>query len=573
MLFSLLASYGAYAAFIDDDTDSDSDDDSDEQVQAEAPEVETEADSSVGEDQTENVDPTEGEDTVAVSLDEYLVGTDAADEIRGGDGSDSLEGGKGGDLLLGGSGNDVVSGEEWQDTLNGGQGDDLVAGGRSEDLLYGAGGDDALYGDGQSDTLLGGGGSDTLWGGDGTDALIDNQGNNVLVGEQGDDMIIAAGSGDQAAAFEALADRTEIDVRTFLGWIGDTDTSGADEVYGDGGDDTLFIGSDDTATGGKGLDTFSVLREFLVDGDEPAVITDFKPGVDIIEYTVTSNARIDLSINYEDGYAELLDDGKVVMRLDGADESFTLDDVVVTGLFVPENGVETFGPDYERFGSVYDDLFMGRSEDDSFYAGQGDDTLYGEHGDDLLLGNAGDDFISGGAGDDTMDGNSGNDEVVGGTGDDTIFGDTGDDLLNGTSADLRYVRFDVGEDETIIDVPMDNDTISTEGFDLIKGGEGNDVLIAGGGDTIDGRDGADALILVETADSDDVIAIRAFDPYEDYLMIKYEGDTAPVITTELDADEQGTMIYLDGVAFAQINQPLPSDFNVAAAIGLEPIAG
>jgi Ca2+-binding RTX toxin-like protein len=338
-----------------------------------------------------------------------------------------------------------------------------------------------------------------------------------------------------------------------LDWIGDEDTSGADEVYGDGGDDALFIGSDDTATGGRGLDTFSVIRDFLVDGDEPAVITDFNPGVDTIDYTVTSSARIDLSINYEDGYAELLDREKVVIRLEGADESFTLDDIVVSGLFGPEDGVGY--PEYKNFGSVYDDLLLGRSESDRFYASLGDDTLYGEEGDDYL------------------DGNSGNDEVVGGMGDDTIFGDTGDDLLNGTSASLTYARFDVGENRTVIDVRFAEDTVSTEGFDLIKGGEGQDVLIAGNGDTIDGRDGADALILVDTADSDEIITIRDFDPTEDYLLVKYDGGRAPVVSTVLDADGQGTMIYLDGVPFAQINEPLPSDFNVAAAIGLERIAG
>lgn len=55
-------------------------------------------------------------------------------------------------------------------------------------------------------------------------------------------------------------------------------------------------------------------------------------------------------------------------------------------------------------------------------------------------------------------------------------------------------------------------------------------------------------------------------------MIKYEGDVAPVVTTVLDDDEQGTMIYLDGVAFAQINQALPDGYDLVSAIGLESLS-
>ncbi len=575
MLFSLLASYGAYAAFIDDDVDSDSDDDSDDQVQAEAPDVETETDTSDGEDQTDNEDQTEeedlteGEDTVSVSLDEYLSGTDASDELRGGDGNDSLVGGKGGDLLLGGSGDDMLAGEEWEDSVNGGQGDDLVAGGRADDLLYGAGGDDALYGDGQNDTLLGGGGRDTLWGGDGEDVLIDTSFKNTFYGEGGDDTIVSAGNFDQGSFFDDEQLRTgPFDWNAAIAYFTDADASSADILYGDEGDDSLLMGGGDTGYGGEGSDTFVVLREHMLEANQPAIVGDFDASTDMVEYTLNSNVTPDLSINYEDGYAELLDGETLVMRLEGADESFTLDHVVVSGIFSsPEEG------DVGRvWGSPQNDAYMGSEQDESFYGQSGDDLMVAGDGNDTFVGGADDDIALGEAGDDYLEGESGSDVLDGGEGDDTLFGATGNDLLNGVGGTLTYADFVVSGSETYLDVRFGEDTISTEGNDLIKGGPGQDFFIAGGGDTIDGRDGEDALVLVETADSDEIITLRAFEPTEDVLMIKYEGDVAPVVTTVLDDDGQGTMIYLDGVAFAQINQALPDGYDLASAIGLESLS-
>lgn len=577
MFFSLLASYGVYSVVIDDTTD-DSDDDNDERLELE------------GDDNTDNEEPADSEETgsdtvgqeedstIGTAGDDFFTGTDEADTFNGGAGDDSIEGFKGADSLTGGSGWDSIFGGNWRDTLDGGANGDQLWGDRSEDLLFGAAGEDSLYGGGQNDTLIGGAGADTLEGGDGTDYLIDTKGANTFSGGRGDDVLISAGDFEQRAAFEALAEDGEIDEQNFYGWLSGLDTSGADVLDAGGGNDTLFFGAGDTVTGGRGFDTFNVVRDFVVDADEPAVITDFNPGVDVIEYTVLANASssnpstsYELSINYEDGYAELLEGEQVVMRLEGADESFTLDDVVVSGFFVSDDDV--VGQENVNYGSIYDDLFVGTDSDDQFGSNTGDDTLLGFGGDDYLSAGSDDDLIVGGEGDDILDGHTGNDELIGGSGDDELIGYKGDDLLNGTAADLTTVRFEIGTDGTVIDVQMDNETVSTDGFDLIKGGPDQDILIAGGGDTIDGQDGADALVLVETEDSDDVIAIRSFDPSEDYLLIKYEGDTAPTVTTQLDQYGQGTMIYLDGVAFAQINQPLPADFSLVNAIGLEPFGG
>ncbi len=573
IFFSLLASYGIYSVVVDDTSDDDNDNDNDERVELEGD------DTSDGEDTVDDGEDTvdggdsgsdsSGQEVEGTDDSDILYGSEEEDVISGGEGDDSIEGYAGADSLSGGKGWDSIFGGNWQDTLDGGLGGDQLYGGRSEDLLFGAGGTDSLYGNEQSDTLIGGAGADTLDGGDGVDFLIDTKGDNFFAGGEGSDVIIAAGNGNQAEAYEYLAEGNQVGLRTFYSWIGDQDTSGADEVHGDAGSDTMFIGSGDTATGGQGADMFSVSRDFLFDGDEPVVVTDFNPGVDVIDYTVMSSSGANLSIAYGDGYAELLDGELVVMRLEGVDESFTLDDVIVNGFFVAKEGVEYYDTEYQSFGSPYDDLFVGTDDLDMFYGSEGNDTLYGLGGNDTLFGWHGEDFILGGDGDDSLDGGNGNDEVVGGAGNDAIFGYKDDDLLNGTSADLEYATFEVDENGTFLDVPMNDDTISTEGFDLIKGGPGKDILIAGGGDTIDGREGSDALVLVETADSDDLITIRAYDPAEDFLLIKYEGNTPPTITTQLDEDGQGTMIYLDGVAFAQINQSLPAGFSLVNAIGLE----
>jgi hypothetical protein len=120
------------------------------------------------------------------------------------------------------SGDDTLDGTDGSDVINGKAGDDVVTGGSGDDSLDGGSGDDALAGGEGDDWLRGGSGDDEIDGGDGDDA-------------------IRAGSGD-------------------------------DEIDGGEGDDEISTGS--------GADVVSFSGEF---GDD--VITDFKPGTDIIDLT------------------------------------------------------------------------------------------------------------------------------------------------------------------------------------------------------------------------------------------------------------------------------------------------
>jgi hypothetical protein len=243
---------------------------------------------------------------------DIIFGLGGADFIRGGDGDDFIDGGAGDDLILGDAGADVLYGNlgndtiyghdidgasddgapdsiygEWgDDVLHGGAGDDLIEGGFGNDRLYGGAGDDRLdagYGTSQildggsgddiligsddgSDTMDGGAGRDRLYGlagndflrgGDGDDIIEGGDGDDVLWGQAGSDVLLGGlgndilyghaenGSGDDNAVDYLYGD---------LGTNGFEAGSGADRLYGNGGNDLLFgEGGDDLIEGVAGF--------------------------------------------------------------------------------------------------------------------------------------------------------------------------------------------------------------------------------------------------------------------------------------------------------------------------------
>lgn len=105
--------------------------------------------------------------------DDYLDGTNYADNIYAEAGDDSVYAGDGDDYVDGWTGDDYV---------DGGAGDDYVDGYDGNDTLDGWTGDDYINGEAGDDYILGYDGNDTLVGGAGNDDINGEYGDDILTG-------------------------------------------------------------------------------------------------------------------------------------------------------------------------------------------------------------------------------------------------------------------------------------------------------------------------------------------------------------------------------------------------------
>lgn len=100
----------------------------------------------------------------------------------------------------GGSGNDTITGNGKANILNGGAGDDTITGLGGDDVINGGAGNDSLLGNGGNDVINGDAGNDSLYGGAGADVLdggfVDNNNDGIddfvdeLYGEGGNDTLV-----------------------------------------------------------------------------------------------------------------------------------------------------------------------------------------------------------------------------------------------------------------------------------------------------------------------------------------------------------------------------------------------
>jgi Ca2+-binding RTX toxin-like protein len=411
----------------------------------------------------------------------------------------------GADAWSGGAGRDVYFGFSGSDTANGLGGDDTLNGGDGDDALYGGDGDDYLYGGLGGDVLEGGAGRDTLYAG--LDAYTNNDSlnsTNILRGGDGDDTLYAGIGKDVlegGAGNDLLTMTTPLDAAGDIFRGGDGD----DELYavnatldGGTGNDTLWVASGNTITGGTGADLFKGLNygypNWTVNG--VSAITDFNVAegdhIDIGELSsysiggvVFRGALNGPNFDATVGQKYSTDDfggafvqawtwtkgGATYLFVD-LDRNGTLsaDDLAVKFT----NGVtitaDSFLPGYFKgtMGGGGVDDFTGGPGDDIYYGAGGDDLLHGGDGNDLLAGNAGADKLWGELGADRLLGGDGDDVIDGGAGNDTIFGGNGSDTLTGGDGnDNLYAGEDGGYGSTTGDV------------DILYGGAGNDWLSGG----------------------------------------------------------------------------------------------
>ena len=223
--------------------------------------------------------------------DDYLTGTSNNDIINGFRGNDiivgkekpdAIDGGTGNDLIDGGKGKDYLFGKEGHDNLDGGQNDDFLNGGVGDDLIEGGKGSDFVVGSDGKDTIDGGEGDDLIDGGTGKDLIKDTQGNNAFYGNDGDDLLFA-GKGDDVLYGDAGSDVLHSDAGNdqLFGGVGD------DELNGGEGDDNLVGGEgNDTITGLSGSDTLTGnggSDRFILSLNETDTISDFTLGEDFLK--------------------------------------------------------------------------------------------------------------------------------------------------------------------------------------------------------------------------------------------------------------------------------------------------
>jgi Ca2+-binding RTX toxin-like protein len=301
------------------------------------------------------------------------------------------------------------------------------------DQIFGLGGNDVLHG--------GFGGNDTISGGEGDDVI---DGDGTIGGDGGDDVIRTFGTSDS----------------TVHGGEGDDDVSGyADagtvRLYGDAGNDTLRMTSDDgnpTAFlyGGAGNDTlwatsnfnnapFGVGTNTLEGGSGNDTYVVFQAGDEVVEAsgggadTVQSWADFTLPDNVENltllftdyiSYGNDVGNGNELDNvIRGNSENNRINglagDDVIYGRAPGIPATDIYGDPYADADTIH-----GGSGGDTIYGGDGranwdgNDTLYGDDGADTLFGQAESDKLFGGEGEDILDGGVGKDTLDGGSGSD-----------------------------------------------------------------------------------------------------------------------------------------------------------
>jgi Ca2+-binding RTX toxin-like protein len=302
---------------------------------------------------------------------------------------------------------------------------------------------------GQSATIVGTQGNDTI---DGT------AGDDVIVGLGGDDLIRGHGGSD-----------------VICGGPGDDVVRGSragGDIYGNGGNDTLYSRGGAGLTGGTGNDTLSAKTDEsfdLVPG----------PGNDLVIGSATQGGEV----HYGDAK------GPIYANL-------------ATGI-VTGQGTDTLVNVGSVVGGSYDDTLIGNNENNAFVGREGDDTLIGRGGDDFFSGEQGDDIYKGGPGFDIAeywDQNHADGVIYGpmtvnlrtgiatGDGTDTLSsiegasGSDDPDTMNGDRKDNLFFRLFGG-----------NDTV--------RAGAGNDFVAPGvGANNVEGGPGRDLLFMLNGRD-------------------------------------------------------------------------
>jgi len=417
----------------------------------------------------------------------------------------------------------------------------VIIGNAAANAIIGNGGDDSLASGGGNDTLLGDSGNDTLDGGAGADSMTGGDGDDVYVIDSATDKTIELPNGGIDTVQSTitvdlrLAQFAEIENATLLG-AGLINATG-DEV------DNHLIGNDaanvldgqggtDTLEGHKGNDTYKV------DSSSDVVIEVVNGGVDTVlstaDYTLadpnvenltllgTAVTGIGNGLNNKltgDDLANTLDGGTGIDTLIGGkgDDIYLVDnakDVVTESLSGAAGGTDTVKSEVSyTLGTNLENLVLTGTDTITGTGNAFDNIITGNSARNVLIGNAGNDTLDGGGDDDTLTGGAGNDTIDVSLGNDTVrytstldghdvinsFDgnnlDGGQDSLNldalfdslGIATENRAARVNIVDNSGIVDIQIDTDNNTLNGFELtiatLNTGDtitvGQDVLVGG----------------------------------------------------------------------------------------------
>jgi Ca2+-binding RTX toxin-like protein len=441
---------------------------------------------------------------------DIVNGFDGDDDIDGGLLNDSLSGMNGNDEMLGGSGDDVINGGAHDDILSGGTENDTIQGEGGVDVIHGDDGNDTLKGGEGNDTIFGDGGNDTF---DVSGDVVGANDIDVLSGGEGDDKILTTlivgtnasvsfdgGNGtDTVGAFGSLIGYTFTNVETldnlylirattqqlnqfslftdhyafsdytdiFVESAGTVDFRGklgtgvidlhvesmgfANTIYGDGGNDRLWVAGTGTAAvnffgGGGNDDLRGGFGDDVLDGGSGNDLFYGGSGIDIVTYAdATGSITLNLQIF---GFQNTTSAG--------------MDDVSDSSNEIIQ-------------GSAFDDTFIGNNFNQIFKGGAGNDTLEGANGDDTLEGQAGNDTLNGGSGSDFADYSSSTASVSVNL-NTLVAQNTGTATGLDTLIDIENIRGGALVD-TLIGNAQGNVLDGGGGADSMTGGLGNDTYV------------------------------------------------------------------------------------------------
>jgi Ca2+-binding RTX toxin-like protein len=177
-------------------------------------------------------------------------------------------------------------------------------GGNSDGGVYtltGSNGNDTIWGDADDDVIDGGVGDDLLIGGNGLDFISGGDGNDTIWGNWYD-----------ASSNEHLEDEHDSDLESteqvHIDDLNEDLYSTTDILFGGNGDDQFFLGGGELATGGEGVDIFSI----LIKEGRYTTITDFDPLHDKIEIYLPNSLTAEPTLTFTHGQT-----GEVFLLIDG----------------------------------------------------------------------------------------------------------------------------------------------------------------------------------------------------------------------------------------------------------------
>ncbi|WP_457279434.1 calcium-binding protein [Polaromonas sp. P5_D5] len=451
--------------------------------------------------------------------DDVMTGTVMDDTLRGMGGNDNITAGGGTNVLDGGDGNDVLTGGYGgHDTLLGGAGNDImtVLGSYSSDNVFEGGtGNDTMTGSYWNDTY-----KFNL--GDGQDTIIELASNNnvtdklvfgpdiavvdITAVRSGNDLVLGHSNGLDKITVKDwyVADGSQLERIEFADgtvWTGAAVTAATMEIfgtsgndvlsgnsayteflYGVGGNDTLYGGSNDTLYGGDGNDALygGGNNETFDGGDGNDTLTGYwggsnatfigGAGNDVITGSYYNNKYIfnlgdgqDTVSNYDgvhSGYTDTLifgagiDPANVTATRSGIDMVFKVtgstDQITVQNWFYDTAG--GFQIEQIKFadGTIWSapalttaalEVFGTSGNDVISGSGVYVDILHGAGGNDTLYGDT----------NDTLDGGDGNDSLNGfwAGSDVTFIGGAGNDVITGSYYNNKYI-FNLGDGQDTV---------------------------------------------------------------------------------------------------------------------------